>query len=151
MRITVHREFLKYKWSFARGREKCCWQIGLSQRWGRSKVPIAKTTNKTILLLSYWSLSLNIQSLYWSSYFFIQAPEKYIYSSYSTSYSVEYCWWQLYWEIGLDSPRQGTIILQIFFLGPLKTIKMPLFFLPGRRDLLLMITRSSLSRNWQRL
>ena len=37
--------------SFARGREKCCWQIRLSQRWGRSKVPIAKTTNKTILLL----------------------------------------------------------------------------------------------------
>ena len=115
MRTTVHREFLKYKWSFARGREKCCWQIGLSQRWGRSKVPIAKTTNKTILLLSYWSLSFKLQSLYWSSYFFIQAPEKYIYSSYSSSYSVEYCWWQLYWEIGLDSPRQGTIILQIFF------------------------------------
>ena len=67
--ITVHREFLKYKWSFARGREKCCWQIRLSQRWGRSKVPIAKTANKKILLLL--EFVTNFKPLYWSDYFII--------------------------------------------------------------------------------
>ena len=49
--------------------EKCCWQIRLSQRWGRSKVPIAKTANKKILLLL--EFVTNFKPLYWSDYFII--------------------------------------------------------------------------------